>query len=208
MANYQLILNIDPEVIPILRDSGQKIVIARSVSGTTELAWVAFNPLPSNKVQWNDQYALYASSTMLRSGAEIVVLAESGFPVLSGASYTFDASMKFSAPDTGRAPPGSYAIQNATPFTSYPVLTFGLAQAATINGAATRPLPQSAILVLSNTTASFTSMNEVKVWLQSSIRNSTVATPISFPSARVNFDGGVVSAALRYDRRVGVFVPQ
>jgi len=205
MATYLLTLNIDAQNLQRIRAAGQRIVLARPVNGQTNVVWVAFDPFSSNTVQWQEDYAVYASATMLQRGAQIMVMSQTGMPVPSGERYTLEPSMVFSGPSSGGSP-GSYGVQNAVPSNDYPSLTFGLVQPAFVNQQPVQG-PVWATTLLSNTITAFTPMQDVLVWLQSGIQGGTIVDPGTNRTTKVQFGGGVSSVTLRYDGNLGVFVP-
>jgi hypothetical protein len=208
MSRYSLNLQIDPQSLSMLRATGQRITVGRSVNGAPpNVAWIVFNPLASNSVTWEDQYGLYASTTGLTNGATITQMSAVSPPARDASIYRFQPSMTFSGPTPGGAPAGSYGIQNEAPPSGMPMLTFGLTQSAMVNGAGTPSQPVSATALLSQMMAVLTPTSTIHVWLQSMFGSSTFVSNITAPTTKVTFGGNVTSQTLAYDPNRGVFVP-
>lgn len=208
MPRYQLNLQIDSQSLSMLRAAGQRITIGRSVNGgSPNVAWIVFNPLMSNTITWEEAYGLYASTVNLANGASIYAMAAVEPPGREAWTYPFLPSMYFGNPVQGGPPPGSYGIQNTAPMSQFPMLTFGLTQAAVVNGTGTPPQVVSATPLLSQMSAVLTPSTTIYVWLQSMFGSSTFISNLSGPTTRVTFGGPVTSQTLMYDPNRGVFVP-
>ncbi len=206
MPRYTLNLQIDSQSLSMLYAAGQRITLGQPANnGTPNLAWIVFNPLQSNTVNWEDQYGLYASTSTLMPGANLVMMSAVPPPAQDASVYTFQPSMFFGPPTRGGVPSGTYGIQNSAQ--SFQPLAFGLTQAVEVNGAAMPSRPTSATAMLSNMMSTFTPSPTIYVWLQSVYGSSTFIGNLNAPSTRVNFGGGVTSQTLRYDPSRGVFVP-
>jgi len=57
--------------LQILYRAKEKIVIVRHTaeSTDTQVAWVTFEPFMNNTIEWETQFALYASNTEIQNGA-------------------------------------------------------------------------------------------------------------------------------------------
>lgn len=211
MPNYTLDLTIDPQDLQIIKAAGLNITIAKPVgSASPNVTWLVFDPFQANKIQWEEQFSIYASpQQILQNGAVISRLSETDFPATDAAYYSFTSSATFSGPFTGSGAPGvgSYQVNNDMPNTQYPALTFGLQQQATINGANINPSPLNAALVPAALSAVFTPLTTVYIWLQASFRSGTVITQISSKSTVVTFGGTVTQKSLKYNPATGTFVP-
>ncbi|MBL8300452.1 MAG: hypothetical protein JNN30_19110 [Rhodanobacteraceae bacterium] len=208
MPRYELNLQIDSQSVAMLRAAGQRITIGRSVNGgSPNLAWLAFNPFISNTISWEEAYGLYASTVNLVNGASIYPLSAVEPPAREASIYPFLPSMYFGNPMQGGVPAGSYGIQNTAPPSSFQMLTFGLTQAAVVNGAGTPFQATSAIQLLPQMSAVLTPSSTIYVWLQSMFGSGTFIGNLSGPTTRVTFGGSVTSQSLVYDPNRGVFVP-
>jgi hypothetical protein len=93
------------------------------------------------------------------------------------------------------------------PNTSYPALTFGLEQKASINGSGIAPSPLNAAEVPAALSVTFTPLTTVYVWLQANYTSGTVITEVNGNAAIVTFGGTVTKQSLAYNPATGTFVP-
>ena len=211
MPNYTLDLAIDTEDLKILKAAGLNITIAKPVnSASPNVAWLVFDPFEGNKVEWTEQYSLYASPTAItQNGAVISRLSETPFPANDAAYYSLTSSATFAGPFTGSGAPakGSYKVNNDMPSTQYPALTFGLQQKASINSKGIDPSPLNAAVVPAALSATFTPLTTVYVWLQTEFTSGSVITSVNGNAAVVQFGGTTTQQSLKYNPATGAFVP-
>jgi hypothetical protein len=206
MSRYTLNLQIDPQSLSMLYAAGQRITLGQPANnGTPNVAWIVFNPLQSNSVSWEDQVGLFASTSTLAPGANLIMMSTVSSPAQDASVYPYQPSMFFGPPTRSGLPPGTYGIQNNTQ--NFQPLTFGLTQAATVNGAGVPDRPTTATAMYPNMLSTFAPTPTIYVWLQASYGSSTFIGNLNAPSTRVNFGGGITSQTLRYDPSRGVFVP-
>lgn len=212
---YTLNLEINANDLKNIKAAGQNVILAKPAQSSggasaPNVVWLAFSPFEGNQITWEETYGIYASNTQeFSDGTTIMKISETDFPAQDQAYYNFTSSAVFDGPHTGSGAPtkGSYQANNQMPNSQYPKLTFGLEQAAAINGNGITPHPVNAALVLSQETAIFTPYTTVYVWLQANIQSSTVLTVIKSNMAKVLFGGDVTEQTLKYDPAAGVFVP-
>jgi len=211
MPNYTLDLAIDSDSLKILKAAQLKITIAKPVGGSSpNVTWLVFDPFQGNKVEWEEQYSIYASpNQVIQNGAVITRLSETDFPANDAAYYSFDSTATFQGPftDSGAPPSGSYKVVNNMPHTQYPALTFGLQQKASINGSGINPSPLNAAVVPAALNATFTPLTTVYVWLQASYTSGTVITQVNGNATIVTFGGSVTEKSLVYNPATGTFIP-
>ena len=204
MAQFQITINIDAPGVQAINRSGQYINIVKSVrqfvaapsdqqlrqqtdrqegslacrSQARPVVWLAFSPQETNVVAWNGGCHIYESSAPEASGTPILINTITSAPVNGGYFYTY-ANNVF---DPGAAIPNvsatEFRVQNDFSNNSgsgNPLLTFGLAQDASINNLALPPLPLSAAIVLNNQMAAFGTTETVAIFLSSC---RTGGTPI------------------------------
>jgi hypothetical protein len=149
---YQLNVIIDSNGLSSIYNSGQAVVIVRSVaafvmtadaktsgSGTpvgqpansTQLgylpvAWIEFQPNETNTIGWTNDYLMFASTTPLVAGATVAISSQSSACVRPGWLYTLSNGQFSSAQDNG-------FTYNAANMMSNSNLSFGLVQHATVN---------------------------------------------------------------------------
>jgi len=210
MEKYTLNLTIDPASLGILWQAQMKITIAKSVAGASpNVAWLVFDPYQGNEVTWEETYGIYASpETRIQNGATITRLNEL-YPAVSGVYYNFLSSMNFSEPQSGSgAPPqGTYQVNNRMPAASFPALTFGLQQRASINGGDFGPSPINVAVVPASLTAQFTPLTRVVVWVQAYYASGTMITQINGDATAVTFGGRTNEHNLKWNGNYGRFIP-
>jgi hypothetical protein len=211
MSNYTLDLAIDSASLQIIKAAQLKITISKPVGPSSpNVIWLVFDPFQGNKVEWQEEYRLYASPTpTTQNGAVISRLSETDNPVNDAVYYSFISSATFSGPFTGSGAPGtgSYKVVNNMPNTSYPALTFGLEQKASINGNGINPSPLNAAVVLAALNATFTPLTIVYVWLQAQFTSGSIITEVNGNASIVTFGGSVTSKSLTFNPATGTFVP-
>jgi len=207
--DFNLKLLIDSDTLPIIRDAGQRITLAKPVNSDSSpsVVWLSIDPFASTDVSWEEQYGIYASTTEVAEGATITKMSETGVGAQDGATYSFTPGAVFNGPNPGGVPRGTYGAQNDMPSSAYPVLTFGLTQNALVNQVAAQRKPLSATRVLATQFAAITPFTIVYVWLQAQFRSETIITRITGRNTKVRLGGGVNEATLKYNAELGVFVP-
>lgn len=209
MATFTLNLEIDNASLQLIRSAQERIILAKPVGGgSPNVVWQSFDPFGSNSVTWTEEFGLYASDTQVINGASIRKMS-SQEPADDASYYTFTPGATFEGPYLDpRVGPGQYAAQNSMPNSQYPVLTFGLTQAATINGAPVKGRPLNAVSVLPNRFVSFTPITTVYVWLESNVTSSTVISNITSNNTIVKYAGAITTRDLVYDPNLGMFAPK
>ena len=208
--NYSLDLTIDEESLRFLRTSQLRITLAKPVGGDSpNVTWIVFDPFGANKVEWTEEFGLYASPTQLiQNGATITRISDK-FPISDASYYSFDNSATFNGPNTGTEAPnrGSFKVYNDMPSSQYPVLTFGLEQKAVVNGGEIQPSFLNAAIVPSQLNATFTPITTVYVWVQAFFTSGTVITEINGTAAVVKYFGETFHQSLVWNPESGHFIP-
>ncbi len=210
MTTFNLNLDIDAQSLPLIRSAQLRIMLAKPVggSGPLNVIWQSFDPFGSNTVTWDEEFGLYASDTKAENGATIRKMSAQE-PAVDENYYSFTAGATFEGPFRDpRVGPGQYAAQNSMPNVSYDSLTFGLTQAANVNGKPVPGNPLNAVTVLPNNFVTFTPITTVFVWLESNQSSATVITNIQTSHTITTFSGGITTRDLVYDPDLGVFVPK
>ena len=130
------------------------------------VAWQVFQPVATNTVDWTDQYICFATTTPLDYGAVLTLNASSSAPMQVGLAEIFSNGQFTRRPQNGPA----YVVANASQAGSY---AFGLAQSATINGAAAL-CPVLAVPVRYNEAAWLTPTDIISIFLSSAATGATV----------------------------------
>lgn len=210
MPTYTLNLSISPSDLATISGAGENIIVAKPVtnaSGTPNVAWLSVQPLENNQITWVENYAIYASTTSIESGAAIFQSSTTPFPAEDGVCYDFGTNGVFGGPTTGpqSVPLGSYSTLND--FTSSPAMTFGLTQSATANGGLISLSPLNAQSVPELQQVFFTPLTTVWVWLEANVQSATMITGVFSQVAVVTFGDGVTTQGLTYDAAQGQFEP-
>lgn len=209
MPEFILNLEIDSQSLTLIRAAQERIILAKPVGNDNpNVIWQSFDPFASQSVTWTQQFGLYASEASIVNGASIRKISEQAIAEQAH-YYTFTPGASFTGPYTDPSVgPGQYAAENAMPHSSYPQLTFGLTQAATINGTAVAGQPLNAVQVLPQRFVTFTPITTVYVWLEANLVSSTVLTQLRTNHTIVNYSAGQFTRDLVYDPTQGMFVPK
>ncbi len=208
MLQFSLSLSFEERDLQNIEDTDSKVVIAKpSESDDPNVAWLTFDPFPSNQVVWEEKYGIYASTAEIQNGAQLTQLASTGVPAAPDKIYTLLPAAYFSPPE-GVGSKNAFTAINA--FDNLPApanLTFGLYQDANVNGVDILGNAVSAAPVLFNSTAIMTPYTTVFVWIQSQIASNTVCTIVTSPLTQVTFGGEVDTVSLAYNPLGGNFIP-
>lgn len=201
MPKYSLQINIDPTYVKQIVQAGQQVVIMKQVAGNgTPLTWLTFSPYQSNTVTWQDQYAVFASQSQIQSGATITQLATRAASPRT--AYGFDNNIFTVAPSrTNPLTSGQYEVINQSNST----LTFGLAQAATLNGSDVGTSALFAGSLLPNQWLDMTPNEIVSVFLYNNTQNAMCLGTVMGPSLEVSFGGATTSQTISFDYNLGGF---
>jgi hypothetical protein len=203
---YSVDITIDENDLDKIYGANQSVTFVKSVNQFVganvssyddyccPVAWLAFQPLESNNVSWIENYYMYASTTVLQSGAAIKMNSQTTSAVQIGWLYTFASGM-FTGASSGGEEPDAFNLYNGM---TTPQFNFGLAQHASVNNIQVFA-PLNAVPVLYNQDAIFTPMETVSIFLSSCSANGTVipiipSNALTFtltpqnPSANVGFN--------------------
>lgn len=210
MAHYTLDLLFDVQSLRTIVTAQYKITLAKQVNETSpNVVWYAFDPFLANKVQWEEEYGLYAvGNPTMRDGSALSAKSDK-FPVCDAAYYVLDSNGIFNGPYTDESAPekGAYQIENQMPYAEYPSLAFGLEQTANINGVNMAVSPINSALVPSHLDTVFMPHNTLYIWLQNQFNSGTFIAKMNGNATQVNFGVDVNEMSLRYDPNNGRFVP-
>jgi hypothetical protein len=205
VPNYTLNIDLTKEQVDTFHLTGQNVVIAKPTQGgASNVAWQVFRPLEGNHVKWEEQYGIYASTAKIENGAELTQLSQTPYPAMASKTYPFLPSGTF-GPPAGNGGKGTYYSANSYAELQY--LTFGLFQAASVNGTKVPGNAISAAPVLLGADVEMTPYTTLYVWLQSQVLSNTVVTRVSTPKTEVVFGASATEISLSYDN-AGHFVPQ
>ncbi|AGA27234.1 hypothetical protein [Singulisphaera acidiphila] len=174
---YQINISIDQGGLTQIYNANQYVTLVKSVqsnpvsSGNLPVAWIAFQPLEVNEITWIENYFLYATTTVLQSGATISMTSQTNDAIQAGWLYTFAQGQFTGASGTG----STFNLSNQMPNLPF---SFGLAQQATVNSVKTFA-PLNAVPVLYNEQASFTPQEQVSIFLSSYSNNGSVISQVA-----------------------------
>jgi hypothetical protein len=175
---YQVNINIDNAGLQAIYAAGQSVTFVKSVvsnpvaTGNLPIAWLTFQPFQSNQVIWIENYSIYASTTIVQSGAVINMTSVTAGSAQLGWLYAFQNGIF-----TGQS--GSGSTFNVSDQVSAPSpLQFGLAQTANVNGVSVTA-PLNAVPVLYNQQATFTPQEQISIFLSSYQNNGVVISQVA-----------------------------
>lgn len=206
---YSLTLKIDELSLKIIKAVQLKVTLAKPIGQQgPNVIWMVFNPIENNTIEWPDEFGIYASPNKTIENGTVISKISEVFPAQDGAYYSFDSSAAFKGPfiDGGAPMPGQYKINNNMPQSSYPKLTFGLEQIASINGIGVNPTPINAIILPAEFSVLFSPLNTILVWLQWQFTSGTIITSVNGDATAVTFGGGITDQTLTYNPITGRFV--
>ena len=202
MPSYQLNADISAADLQTIYAAGEQIVLLKLTQGTP-VAWVSFNPLENNTVQWQESYAIYGSTSEVQAGTVISMMSQA--QAAPQQNYNFLPDGVFSPP-TSVPTLGQDTYQITNQYIAEPMMTFGLAQGVQTNGTAFPYNPINAQSVPENQFVTFTPLTEVVIYLASQISAGMVITQVESPSTTLIFGNGVNDITVTYDAASGSFV--
>jgi len=177
---FQLNFQLDAASVQKINSAAQTITLVKSVrssvmsaqsSSDLLVAWLTFRPLMYDTVTWIDAYGLYATTQALQAGATIRMTSVSEGTIQRGWLYTFENGVFNGQSGSGT----TFNVQDGD--SSYPMLTFGLAQQATVNGQIVYA-PLNGVPALYNQQASFWPLEALSIFLSSYDDNGVVISRI------------------------------
>jgi hypothetical protein len=209
MTDFALTLEIDPDDLTVIRSAQQRLTLAKPVDGAEpNVIWLSIDPFQTTLVTWVDEYGIYASTSEIREGTTLIKMADSPLPALAGSSYTLTSGGVFTGPfSSGGLPSTVYGAKNDVPYDDFPKLTFGLSQSAAVNGNVVKAPPLTAVPVLATQSARLAPSPTTFVWLQAQFGSQVVIHTVRGAHAKVTLTSDESRKTLKYDPRLGVFVP-
>ena len=200
---YELNISLTESVLDTIAKAHQRIILVKHTAGDndTPVAWVGFKPWMNNTVEWENNFAIYASNTEVRSGATISKLSDK--QAATGECYAFSEGY-FHKPVSGEnLPKNSYVIENQNDDTDG--ITVGLAQDVVVNGEAFERNPINAVFVPRGQFATMTPIERIDVYLKNDIVDSTVISHIQSKALTVEYGEGESVHTLKYNDVTGQF---
>jgi hypothetical protein len=204
MSKYRLNINFEGADLDTIYEARQRVIIVKhTAERKSAVAWVSFTPFEHNIIDWETDFAIYASSGEVQGGATISKLSEK---VGQGQiNNIFDSGYFNATQPDNTIGANSYEVTNQNK-DNYK-LTFGLAQNVSVNGTTFANNPINAIVVPRGHSALMTPVEEIDVFLDANIDNSTVLSRIDSKSIALEYTGDTVELSIKYDSVNGVFYP-
>ncbi|MFN9631271.1 MAG: hypothetical protein ACK59A_13735 [Cyanobacteriota bacterium] len=206
MPNYTLNISFDSKGLQAITQAGQVVTIVKLTSSTSKpVAWISFQPQQENQIIWTEQYAVYASTTNLQSGAKIITSATAN--AVGGSSYNINSAGYFDARVQGATDVNSYEIINGDQnlmVNGNEMVAAGLLQAATVNGFQLSA-PMCASYILYNQSGIFTPIETIQVFTSSYSNNGMVISSVSGNALTVTYTTNT-SANITYNDQSNTFI--
>jgi hypothetical protein len=202
--DLEIDITIDAAGVEAINQAGQTVTIVQSVvsdplgSGNLPVAWLAFSPLESNIITWEQDYSLYATTTVLQNGATIQMTSQTEGAAVEGVVYSFSEGV-FTGGNPGSA--DTYNVDNQESSNSF---SFGMAQEATVNGTETMA-PLNAVPVLADESVSFTPELQISVFLSSATNNGSVLSQVAGNACTFTLTSQTPTANLGFDDASNTF---
>lgn len=171
-------IRIDSQGLSEIGSVGQVVTLLRRVDQIVEtnlvavsspaVAWQAFAPFQTNTVTWTDDFYAFVTTTPIAMTAVLKMNSRSAAPMTAGYIYAF-AQGSFVRQQISQSP-NAYVVGNATPTGSF---SFGLAQAAVVNGASILA-PVCVAPVLYNQAAYFSPTTVIATFLSTAEAPGTI----------------------------------
>jgi hypothetical protein len=199
---YQLTIQFDSYGLKTINEADQLVTIVKSVSGGVPVAWVSFQPMESNVVVWTETYSVYASTTEIQDGAQIITQLTQ--PAAAGNTYTLSGGQF----DNGEPnlPPLEYGVVNNDPnfeVEEVQMITTGLYQEAIVNGEPTAS-PLNAVNIPYRESGTFIPIETVQVFT-SSYQNGMVSA-VSSQALQVDLTQQPIQT-IHYSAATNEFLP-
>jgi hypothetical protein len=202
MPSYRLNINFSGSDLDTIYKAGERVVVVKHTEERNSLiAWVSFKPFERNTIDWETQFALYAASGEIQSGAVINKLSDCMGQCRVNSIFENGYFSKTEPDDSIGL--NSYEVTNHDG--DKKILTFGLAQGVNVNGIAFPNNPINAVLVPRGHHAVMTPTERIDVFLEARAENSTVLSRIDSKSVSLTYSGDVRDISLNYDPKNGAF---
>ena len=204
MSYYRLNIDFNKEEdLDLIYKTMEKVILVKHTEGNadSQVTWVTFSPLMRNTVEWETDYAVYASTSEVQNGAQLNMMSDmNASPMVM---YNFSDG-HFNKPEpSAMIGVNTYAINNN--YEQKQVLTFGLAQGISINNEAFPNKPINAIPVPFGQSAQMTPIERIDVYLMCNIDTSTVVSKIYSPVLTVTYKDDEFEHSIEYNANTGKF---
>jgi hypothetical protein len=199
---FTLTLDIDAPSLSDLSSSGAQLAIAKPAGVLPpNVIWLTCELARCITITWDEIYGVYGALVPSHTGALIRIL-DTRYPITDRTVHPFLSNCCFAPPIVSvRIPSGHYDVDNRTPFTA----TFGLLQAATIDGANVRS-PINAATLVPGSRADFVSVTALHVWVGQPVAAGSTTAGLPPNASFVAFTLHDPDKKLRYDPLTARFV--
>ena len=203
MSKYRLNIKINGQDLKTIYKANEQIVIVKHTAGNadSQVAWVSFKPFMNNTVDWENNFAVYASNTEVQHGAVINKLSD--LAATTKVMYNFEQGV-FQKPEiVPSLGKNTYAVKND--MADYDGLTFGLAQDVQVNGIGMAKNPINAVFVPYEQSISMTPIEKVDIYLRSDINDGTVISHVSSVPLTVEYEENETEHTIAYNKETGFY---
>jgi hypothetical protein len=157
---YALMIELDAASLAGMKATRSRLVLAKQgTTGRPNVAWLACEPSAETTITWSETYGVYAASPGLATGRALHVTAEI-YPATDRSVYSFRGAGFDRAVFEDGVLPLHYDVRNESGMAA----TFGLCQAATVNGVTIRG-PVNAAVVPAYFVADFAPPTILRMWV-------------------------------------------
>jgi hypothetical protein len=201
MQKYRLNINFDAQSLDTIYGCHQRVVLVKHTAEKNyAVAWISFQPFERNFIDWEENFALYASTSNTEHGTRINKMIDTPGECQTNAIFNRGYfGVKEHLKDIS---PNTYAITNNDNYYNY--LIFGLAQSVSVNGTDFNNLPINAVCVPRCRLVTMTPLEKVDVFLQANIGTSAVVNEVSSNALSLVYDGDVEKTVF-FDPQSGSF---
>lgn len=205
MPKYRLNINFNETDLRTIYKANEKVIVVKHTAGDSDsqVAWVSFAPFMENTIDWETEFAIYASTTQVEDGAVINKLSDKS--AATKIQYKFLSGIFQDASPVPTLGDNTYALSNQ--MQGYDGLTFGLAQNVVVNGEAFANHPINAIFVPYGQSIDMTPIEKVDVYLKSDLNDGTVISHLSSIVLPVEYADSSTEHTVKYDGSTGKFFP-
>ncbi|MDR2888246.1 MAG: hypothetical protein LBV33_00170 [Lachnospiraceae bacterium] len=205
MSSYRLNIKFNEKDLKTIYMANEKVVVIKHTAGaeSSQVVWVSFRPFMFNTIDWENNFAVYSSSSEIQGGAVINKLSDK--EAATKIRYDFEDGYFRNAVPANDLGNNTYAIRNQ--MTGYDALTFGLAQSVVVNGIAFANHPINAVSVPFGQSADMTPIEKIDIYLRGDINDGTIVSHVMSVSLPVEYEGMDTEHTVAYDGLIGKFYP-
>ena len=182
MTTYSLTINCTDADVERIDTNNERIIVVKQTKSDKPVIWQSFRAFPLNILEWEETYSIYASNTSMEVD-HTLIQTSAKHNIQTDVLYLFKSN-QFYASKGGK--PGEYTCQNLDDMD----LTFGLAQAASLNGSSTGGItPINGEIILNTQTVGFTPVEKINVYIGKYTDNGIVISEVASNALLVDLTG-------------------